>query len=88
MIRYTQLRSILNMEIISTLGKKRKQLTEYQKQVLLKRLEANTFMKPGEKHQLAESLDMSVKGIATWFYNTRYNRKKKEILCKYMSNLQ
>ena len=76
------------MEIISTLGTQRKRLTPYRKQVLVKRLEANPYLEPGEKHQLAESLNMSVNRIASWFRQTRSNRKRKEVLCKYMSNLQ
>ena len=82
------MRGTLINEIISTLGNKRKPLTPYQTQVLVKRLEAKPYLEPGEKHQLAMSLNMSDKRIANWFRYARSKRRKKEPLCKYMSNLQ
>ena len=83
-----QLRSTLITGIISTLGKRLKLLTPDQKQVLLKRLEAKPYLEPGEKHQLAESLNMSDKRITSWFRDKRFTRRKKGLLCKYMSNFQ
>ena len=80
--------STLITEIISTSEKRLKTLAQNQKQVLVKRLEGKPYLEPGEKYQLAESLNMSVERISSWFRNSRFRRRKKELLCKYKSNLQ
>ena len=74
-------------EITSNLGRKRKDLTPYQKLILVKRFQANAYLEPGEKNQLAESLNMSGESIARWFNARRYNTNRKGLLRKYMSNL-
>ena len=73
--------------MISTLGKKRIDLTSHQKKVLVKTFEDHSYLKRGEKYQLAESLNMNVKRIESWFRNQRFDRRKKEILRKYMSEI-
>ena len=75
-------------EIISKLARKKKNVTPYQKQLLVKRFQANPYLELGEKHQLAESLNMSEESIVSWFSVRRYYTKKKGLLRKYMSNLQ
>ena len=72
----------------SNLGKKRKVWTPDQKQVLMKRFQAKPYLEPGEKYQLAESLNTSDESIVNWFYVTRCKRRQKGLLRKYMSNLQ
>ena len=74
-------------EITSNLGMKRKVLTPYQKQVLVKRFQAKPYLEPGEKHQLAESLNMSDESVVRWFNTRRRSTKKKGLLRKYMNNL-
>ena len=75
-------------EKTSNLGKKRKVVTPYQKQVLVKRFQAKPYLERGEKHQLAESLNMSDESIVSWFDVRRRSTKRKRLLRKYMSNLQ
>ena len=81
-----QLRSTLITEIISTLGKKLNLLTQKQKQVLVKQLEVNPYLEPGEIHQLAESLNISAEKVSNWFRGALFRKRRKDISCKYMKN--
>ena len=76
--------TVFTYEIFSNLESKRKELTPYQKQVLMKRFQANPYLKLGEKHKLAESLNISAKSIDIWFTLRRYWTRKKGLLRKYI----
>ena len=85
---YIQLRSILIIKRFSTIGKTRQYFTPYQQQILVKRFQAKPYLEPGEKHQLARSLNTSDKRIRHWFKYRRCVRRKQGLLCKCMSNLK
>ena len=81
-----QLKSTLITEIISTSGKKPTFFTEKQKQVLMKWFEAKPYLELGEKHQLAELLNISDEKISRWFRGALFRKRRKNISCKYMRN--
>ena len=62
---------------------KQKRLTRYQRETVLKRFQANPYLKPGEKTQLARSLNISETKLEQWFSNKRKMKRKKGLLCKY-----
>lgn len=72
----------------SILEQASKQLTIYQKETLVERFKANPYLEPGERHQLAKSLNISEKKIAKWFERRRHMKRKKGLLqkftCKYL----
>ena len=53
----------------------------------MKTFEDHSYLVPGEKYQLAESLNMNVEKIVNWFRRRRFNKKKKQILRKYISKI-
>ena len=52
-------------------------MTPYQTQVLVRRYEANSYLKREESHQLAQSLNISAERIKDWFHERRKRQRKK-----------
>ena len=62
--------------------RKRKSITPYQTQMLMKWFQVNPFLENEEKHQLAKSLNISEQRIQDWYRNKRYKRRQKGLLPK------
>ena len=59
-----------------TLGRAKKFMTQYQTQTLLRRYEANPYLELEERHQLAQSLNITGERIRLWFVHRRYKQRK------------
>ena len=59
------------------LGKARKYITPYQTQILVRRYEANRYLEREERHELAQSLNISEERIKDWFRERRKWQRKK-----------
>ena len=80
--------SILLTETTSTLVKKGKNFTPWQKQILEMKFQATHYLKGDERDQLARSLNVSNKRIKNWLKERRRRNKIQRFLCKYVSNIR
>ena len=62
------------------LGKAKKYMTPYQAQTLLRRYETNPYLELGERHQLAQSLNISEERITEWFVQRRSWQRRSGML--------
>ena len=65
-----------------TLGKLKRLMTPHQTQTLVKKYEDNPFLELEERHQLAQSLNISKERITNWFVRRRYREKRRGLLLR------
>ena len=51
-------------------------MTPYQTKILVRRYEADPYLEPEERHQLAQSLNISEERIKEWFSQRRKRQTK------------
>ena len=71
-----------NRDDFNIIGKRKKRMTEYQTQTLMKYFQANPYMEIEEKHQLARSFNISANAIARWFRHMRHKKKVEVLISK------
>ena len=57
-------------------------MTSIQEKILMEKFKTNPYLKQEQKHQLARSLNISVKRIESWYRRMRFSQRQKGLLVK------